>query len=147
MKFRVVFVWVSLIVSTSVTGCNPSGLDLAPVEGVVKYNGQPVANAGVIFKPQSGPFSMGTTDAEGKFTLITANYPGAIVGEHKVGISKTRTTATQVTGERLPRYSVEYFIPQKYASPATSELSATVSRSKSDNHFTFELTGNIGKGS
>jgi hypothetical protein len=138
---------VIAFVGALTTGCNRSGLDLAPVEGIVKLNGAPVANAGVIFKPQSGPFAMGTTDAEGKFTLITANHPGALVGEHQVGISKTNTTATQVAGERLPRYKTEYFIPEKYGSPATSELTATVSSSGSENHFTFELTGKTGRGS
>jgi hypothetical protein len=90
---------------------------------------------------------MGTTDAEGKFTLMTANHSGAIIGEHKVGISKSETTATQVAGERLPRYVTKSFIPEKYGSPATSALTATVSKSKSDNHFKFELTGKIGSGS
>jgi hypothetical protein len=120
---------------------------LAYVEGVVTYNGQPVEHAGVIFKPDSGPFAMGTTDAEGKFTLVTANHPGALIGEHKVGISKTKTTAIQMAGESLPRYKVEYFVPQKYASPVTSELTATVSKKNSENHFTFDLKGKIGSGS
>jgi hypothetical protein len=122
-------------------GCNRSGLNLAYVDGVVTFNGQPVENAGVIFKPDVGPFAMGTTDGEGKFTLITANNPGALIGEHKVGISKTQTTATTIPGARFPRYDVKHFIPEKYASPATSELTATVSKSKSENHFTFELKG------
>lgn len=128
-------------------GCNRSGLNLAYVEGIVTYNGQPVEHAGVTFKPDLGPIAMGTTDAEGKFTLITANQPGALVGEHKVGISKSKTTAVQMSGEALPRYKVEYFVPQKYASPATSELTATVSTKKRDNHFTFDLKGKISSGS
>src|SRR6476620_1822250 len=132
---------------SSVAGCNRSGLNLAYVEGVVTYNGQPVEHAGVLFKPETGPFAMGTTDAEGKFTLTTANFSGALVGVHHVGISKSKTTAIQMSGEPLPRYKVEYFVPQKYASPATSELSATVSTKKSENHFTFELKGKIDSGS
>jgi hypothetical protein len=122
-------------------GCNRSGLNLAYVDGVVTYNGQPVEHAGVIFKPDTGPFAMGTTDGEGKFTLITANHPGALIGEHKVGISKTQTTATAVAGARFPRYDVKHHIPERYASPVSSELTATVSKSKSKNHFKFELTG------
>src|SRR5262245_33000369 len=99
----------SLVLCVFTAGCNRSGLNLAYVDGVVTYNGQPVEHAGVLFKPESGPFAMGTTDAEGKFTLVTANYPGALIGEHKVGISKTHTTATEVAGERLPRYQTQYF--------------------------------------
>src|SRR6478736_411630 len=108
MHFRWALFALWLLFS-SVAGCNRSGLKLAYVEGIVTYNGQPVENAGVLFKPETGPFAMGRTDAEGKFTLITANHPGALVGEHKVGISKSHTTATQIAGERLPRYQVEYF--------------------------------------
>lgn len=128
----------------AVAGCNRSGLNLAYVDGVVTYNGQPVEHAGVLFKPDAGPFAMGTTDADGKFTLITANHPGALIGEHKIGISKTQTTATNIPGARFPRYDVKRFVPEKYASPATSELTATVSKDKSKNHFTFDLKGKNG---
>jgi hypothetical protein len=136
-----------LLIFGLIAGCNRSGLNLAYVDGIVTYNGQPVEHAGVLFKPETGPFAMGTTDAEGKFTLITANHPGALIGEHKVGISKTETTATNVQGSRFPRYDVKHVVPAKYASPATSELTATVSKSKRENHFEFKLTGKIGSGS
>jgi hypothetical protein len=125
-------------------GCNRSGLDLAEVDGVVKYNGAPVANASVLFKPTTGPFAMGATDAEGKFTLKTANRDGALVGEHQVAISKSQTTAKQVGREMFPRYTTVYAIPEKYASPVTSELTAVVSDDADDNHFTFDLQGNAG---
>ena len=143
MQLRWLF-GVSLVTCVFTAGCNRSGLNLAYVDGVVTYNGKPVENAGIIFKPDIGPFAMGTTDAEGKFTLITANNPGALVGEHKVGISKTETTATNIPGTRFPRYDVKRFIPEKYASPATSELTATVSEDTSKNHYTFELKGLAG---
>jgi hypothetical protein len=123
-------------------GCNRSGLNLAPVSGVVRYNGAPVAHAGVMFVPETGPYAIGTTDAEGRFTLKTANHEGAIVGSHKVAISKHKTTSTQVAGEHMPRYNTKYFVPEKYASPVTSELTATVE--DDDNNFDFELTGTIG---
>jgi hypothetical protein len=129
------------VVALLMGGCDRSGLNLAPVSGVVTYNGAPVEKAGVIFMPESGPPAMGTTDAEGEFTLRTANRPGALVGNHRVSISKTETTATQIPGERLPRYGTKYHLPEKYASPSTSELTATVS--DDDNSFRFELTGKI----
>jgi hypothetical protein len=123
-------------------GCDRSGLNLAPVEGVVTFNGAPVEKAGVLFKPEIGPFAIGTTDAEGRFTLTTANHEGALVGNHKVAISKTQTTTTQVAGDVLPRYGTKYFLPAKYASPETSELTATVS--DDDNELKFDLTGAAG---
>jgi len=144
-----IFRWFgrSLVLCIVAAGCNRSGLNLAYVEGVVTYNGQPVEHAGVLFKPETGPFAMGTTDADGKFTLITANHPGALIGEHRVSISKTQTTPTTIPGARFPRYDIKHFVPEKYASPATSELTATVSRSKGENHFEFKLTGKVGSGS
>jgi hypothetical protein len=81
--------------------------------------------------------AMGTTDANGHFTLMTANRPGALVGEHRVAISKTQTMATQIAGERLPRYDTKYLIPQKYAAASTSGLVATVA--DDDNEFEFSL--------
>jgi hypothetical protein len=143
MSFRLLTA-CSLVFCVVTAGCNRSGLNLAYVDGVVTYNGQPVEHAGVLFKPDVGPFAMGTTDAQGKFTLVTANQPGALIGEHKVGISKTETMATNVQGSRFPRYDVKHAVPAKYASPTTSELSATVSNDKSKNHFTFELKGHNG---
>ena len=80
---------------------------------------------------------MGTTDASGKFTLMTANYPGALIGEHRVAITKTHTTARQVPGERLPRYDTKYLIPPKYGDASTSGLAATVV--DDDNEFEFTV--------
>ena len=108
----------------------------------MKFNGAPVEKAGVLFMPETGPFATGTTDAEGRFTLTTANHEGALVGNHHVAISKSQTTATQVPGEAMPRYNTKYFLPEKYGSPATSELTATVV--DDDNSFSFELTGRVG---
>jgi hypothetical protein len=126
-----------LVVCLLVSGCNRGGLNLAPVEGVVKQHGTPLEGAGVLFLPATGPFAMGTTDANGRFTLMTANQDGALVGEHRVIISKTQTTARQIPGERLPRYDTKYLIPQKYADPSTSGLTAKVV--DDDNEFEFEV--------
>jgi hypothetical protein len=73
---------------------------------------------------------------------MTANREGALVGNHRVAISKSQTTSTHVTGDLLPRYGTKYFLPAKYASPSTSELTATVI--DDDNIFDFELTGKPG---
>ena len=137
--------WIRILLvvaGLTIVGCNRSGLNLAPVSGVVTYQGAPVEKAGVLFMPETGPFAIGTTDAEGRFTLTTANREGALVGNHRVAISKNQTTTTQIPGEHLPRYGSRYFLPAKYASPSTSELTATVI--DDDNSFNFDLTGRIG---
>ena len=116
-------------------GCDRSGLNLGYVEGVVTYKGAPLEKAGVLFKPEKGPMAIGTTDDQGHFKLFTANRDGALVGEHRVSISKTQQLAPQVAGERFPRYQTKFLIPEKYGSPETSELSATVKRGKNQLEF------------
>jgi hypothetical protein len=127
---------VLVLAITIAAGCNRSGLNLAPVEGVVTYNGSPVAEAGVMFAPQQGPSAMATTDADGRFALTTANHEGALIGEHRVSISKVETIAIpQQRG--FPIYQHKSHIPEKYADVSTSNLSANVE--DDDNHFEFKL--------
>lgn len=73
-------------------GCGKS--DVVPVSGTVTIDGQPLANATVVFEPDSdakepGPGSTGVTDENGRYTLqvMTTNAPGARVGKHKVKIT------------------------------------------------------------
>ena len=60
-----------------------------PVRGVVKLDGQPVANAAVVFVPQTpgGREAYGSTDANGAFRLTTTKPDdGALPGKYKVVI-------------------------------------------------------------
>jgi hypothetical protein len=128
-----------LVFCVLAAGCNRGGLDLVPVEGVVKYKGAPVPKAGVMFVPEQGLPAMGVTNENGEFSLVTANQPGALVGEHQVSISKTETVAIQQR-QGFPEYQTKYLVPQKYASTATSGLRKSVV--DDDNYFEFELTAN-----
>ena len=86
--------WLLVCAATCLllSGC---GTKLHEVSGVVTLDGQPVAEAGVMFQPTAGgPVASGTTDAAGKFTLQCANKPGLIAGEYLVTISKVRITCT-----------------------------------------------------
>jgi hypothetical protein len=126
-----------LLFVAAATGCN-RGLDLVPVEGMVTYEGLPLAKAGVLFRPGSGPPAMGSTDEEGRFTLRTANQPGAFVGDYQVTVAKTEHLSKQIPGQVFPITQVRYLIPQRYANPDTSRLTATVI--DDDNYFEFKLT-------
>jgi hypothetical protein len=66
------------------------------VSGRVTLNGYPLPNAAVMFQPiagrddiHPGPGSVGTTDANGRYTLLVVgkNWRGAVVGKHRVRIS------------------------------------------------------------
>jgi hypothetical protein len=130
-------------------GCGGLDVDLAPVEGTITMDGQPVADAGVVFTPkkeEQGPSASATTDANGHFTLITVNRPGAVLGEHFVVITKMempnlpRGPDGQVDESRLrevKEIKTDYYVPAKYSTPATSGLEATVH--SSGNNFTFDL--------
>jgi hypothetical protein len=135
-KYKRAILWTSALLSFLTTGCNRGGLELAPVEGVVTYNGSPVADAGVMFAPQQGPSAMATTDADGRFSLTTANQPGAVIGDHRVSISKVETISIpQPRG--FPLYQHKSHIPAKYGDVTTSQLTASVV--DDDNHFEFKL--------
>lgn len=90
------FVLILLAVSLlAFSGCG-SG-DFAPVSGTVTSDGRPVPKLRVVLSPMPigddhsvGPFSMGVTDDEGKFTLKTRyGDSGAFVGMHKASFEYT----------------------------------------------------------
>lgn len=78
-------------------GCNNSPYELAPVSGTVTLDGEPVAQARVIFEPSrtgedaltAGPSSNGLTDEAGRYTLLTTvnEDEGAVIGSHTITIS------------------------------------------------------------
>ena len=80
------------VLSLTVAGCGGGGADLpdlGTVSGKVTMDGQPLAGAVVIFTPVSGPgSSTGITDESGEYKLVFRQAVGAVVGSHKVSISK-----------------------------------------------------------
>jgi hypothetical protein len=136
MNFRLAGVTLWFVALIFSTGCNRSGLDLVPVEGVVMYNGSPLAGGAVMFVPTQGLPGMAVTDENGKFELKTANHSGALVGDYRVSISKTKTTAIPQK-DGFPLYQTNYLVPNKYAKAPTSGLTATVV--DDDNYFEFNL--------
>lgn len=78
-----------------VAGCG-DGLSVAPVSGTIKFEGRPLAGASITTQPignntqNPGPGSFGTTDDQGHYELelVKPARKGAIVGEHRVMISK-----------------------------------------------------------
>ncbi len=124
--------------------------DTYPVGGVVTLNGQPVAEATVNFFPVAeGQSSVGRTDAQGRYELTTFDPgDGALPGEYQVAISKYELpsgaadvdTEPSEEGSSDPESLVpQNVLPERYASPQTSELRATVS--EGTNRLDFELQG------
>jgi hypothetical protein len=137
---QVLLVSLCLTLGIVLAGCNSSGLNLASVEGVVTLDDKPVPEAAGLFLPDDpamGPPASGTTDAEGRFTLNTVNWPGAPVGSHKVAISRDET---KIIPQRrgFPLYKTTYLIPPKYADTQSSGLVANVT--DGENTLNFSLS-------
>ena len=104
---------------TLIAGCGSGAIDKSaskrlktfPSSGSVKFNGQPVAGATVVFAPDPGgtPTSVAAlamTDASGNFTLQA--YPplkGAVPGKYKVAITKMESAPPRCHGSERPRRS------------------------------------------
>lgn len=151
-----------LLVSGCMGGSGKGRPDFYPVSGTVIYKGTPVQGATVTFHNEGAPrVATGITDDEGKFVLSSFEYnDGAIVGEHKITVTKVEggapaasaadtqklldnpTALTQMaqahsqgegTGQPTGPKSL---LPEKYGSVATSPLKETVG---GDNENTFVL--------
>ena len=117
------------------SGCGDNHPETITVTGEVFHKGQPVEGASVVFTAD-GPLATGSTDAQGKFTLRTfRDGDGAIAGTHRVTITKNVSEAS--TPEN-PYPVVKNMLPQRYARPDTSQLTAVVEADK-ENVFRFEL--------
>ncbi len=89
--------------------------------------------------------AQGLTDAQGKFRLMTFDEnDGAIIGEHKVGVTLVKVSGATETADGLSG-SVDastiqetWIVPQKYSQPDTSELTAKVEKGMPE--VKFELS-------
>lgn len=72
-----------------VAGCSGGSekVKLVPADGIVTYQGKPLAGATVTFVPKTGPLAQAITDLEGKFSLATGTLPGVTVGPVQVTVS------------------------------------------------------------
>ena len=120
-----------------------------PATGQVLYQGKPVEGAHVAFRGSGDQTpAVGTTDAEGKFTLSTFDQEdGAIPGEYAVTVSKIVTvggTGGDTSMEAMAAKSDKNApqsrneLPQQYADPAQTPLKASVTEG-GENHFVFKL--------
>jgi hypothetical protein len=124
-----------LFVFVAAGGCG-KGPTLAPVEGTVRMNGQPLANVQVEFWPESnGSRSTGVTDKEGRYQLTyDGKRAGAVVGPHRIllydlqvygdnPLSGKRNKDADVTPVNASRF------PASYADVMKTPLKKEVGRS------------------
>jgi hypothetical protein len=159
MNLTVIFM---IAVCVLFIGCGVKGRQVYPATGKVLYNGKPLGDAQIIFKPkeESGVMAVAITESNGSFSLITsgAEKNGAVAGEYDVIIEKnipvdekgnpiallqsqpskaptmdSTTTSPQVTH----RPKMKSVIPEKYTQYDKPVLKAVVN--KKTNDYLFEL--------
>ena len=104
-----------LALSMLLAGCGGKspGPVLAPVQGTVTLDGQPLPNARVVFQPsgENASPSIGETDDKGAFELaFNRRCKGALPGQHVVRI----TTAGVISDESGKETIVEEKVPPRY---------------------------------
>jgi hypothetical protein len=100
--------------------------ELAQVEGTVRMDGKPLAEATMVFVPvkKEGQRATGTTNEDGGYELTTGgNKKGARAGEYVVVITK------KVAGKSV--------LPAVYGSEKTTPLKCTVKEGR--NQFDIQL--------
>lgn len=130
---------VSLLASVLclVVGCGRGTPRTMPVNGVVIFQGSPLADADVAFTPTGGRPATGRTDAAGRFTLTTfKTNDGAVIGQHVVTVCKHVKKNSNTTGPYVDYVQVT---PVHFGRPGESPLRADVV-SKGRNEFTFDIT-------
>lgn len=127
-----------------IAGCSKSNPDIAPVEGVVRFDGKPLPRGVVRFTPQAGRSASGRIESNGTFVLGTYSpNDGARVGKHRVTVSAMKEDPEK---DRLIKYDEnaitpgnESLIPLHYGSAEFSGLEFEVKPGVT-NHAEFDLT-------
>lgn len=123
---------VVLLVVLFLAGCGGRSGQV-PAKGIVLFKGQPLKNANVLLVPVGGgrPAS-GRTGDDGTFTLGTYMAgDGAMPGAYRVGITVVPDSTDNAPADPdnpVAPETVKSSIPEKYAAPDTSELTATVAK-------------------
>ena len=136
-KYSLLFTFMCLITvgCSNTPGDQP---DLGTVTGTVTMDEKPLAGVMVVFSPEKGRSSMGTTDDAGNYELIyVGDTKGAKIGSHTISITTVQNDNSEEEGGAGAAPFKET-IPAKYntKSTLTEEVKA------GENVFDFQLTSN-----
>lgn len=128
-----------VVVIVLAAGCDqgPKLPPLAPVTGVVTFDGKPLPRGMVQFVPDAdrgttGPTATAAIGPDGTYTLTTVGKPGAMVGWHTVRIVSQEEPKDE-TDTDPPS-----LIPWRYTDPTRSELNFEV-QAIEENEIDLEL--------
>ena len=93
-----------LLLVLLVAGCGSGEFQITNVSGTVTFDDEPLVGAEVVFAPMGeadaidvGPVSVGTTDAEGRYSLTTIRgQKGAVVTKHRVSVGLKDISRSEV---------------------------------------------------
>jgi hypothetical protein len=119
---------LSLLCSACLSGRKPA----QPVRGQLLVDGQPAAQAQVLFHSAEGssddPRPTGQTDDQGYFHLTSyVNGDGAPVGDYLVTVTWFRVYGGN--GQEVVRYNA---LPQHYADPKNSQLRVSIAKGNNE---------------
>ena len=132
------------VVSGLLAGCG-SEVELAPVEGRVLYNGEPLSFGSVMFQPPRGQPARGVIQSDGTFVLDTVGAGnGAVVGPNKVRVTCFEAQDPNANSGQFGEGLGRSLIPEKYNRYETSGIEIEVSPDQNA-PLTIELTGSSQK--
>ncbi len=112
-------------------GCGPAEKPTGSVSGKVTYNGEPLTKGSVLFvNEETGIGASGQLDTSGTYTIASIR-----TGEYQVAIQPPPAPSPDEMEEGAQPEKLD--IPEKYLSPQTSGLTATVT--EGENTADFEL--------
>lgn len=109
---------------------------VVPAEGIVKYSGDPLVGATVVFSPvgETGVAALAITGADGRFQLMA--FPpkkGAVPGQYKVAVTKLEkqpatkpAPSAEGKHDELPTPPPRHLIFERYSDPEKSGLSQDI---------------------
>jgi len=123
--------FVILLVPLFLIACSKAaGPELADVSGVITLDGEPLANAGIMFQPEFGRPAFATTDSQGGYSLrYSEGSKGGAIGTNYVYIR------TEIGSEDGGPPVVKEKLPVRYHEK--TELTANITSGK--NTINFEL--------
>ena len=135
---EVVCVALSLAIGVAaMSGCQRR--DMGRVQGRITFEGGPVPEALVSFRPANRPAAAGRTDADGHFVLNTfTKGDGSFIGRCRVTVSPDTEMPVAGSFMQQEEEKLRPDIPARYRIVDTTPLEADVVARK-NNVFTFDM--------
>ena len=109
---------LTCVLVSAFSGC---GSKLPVVRGTVTMDGEPLAEARVVFEAPDRPMAVATTDEAGRYDVMTGSQRGMAAGSYNVAIS---AYVTKDGGMESPMPILR--TPKRYNSAQTSGLTAVI---------------------